>query len=59
MAASTWKASHAFTKEYGNSWESGPAVLAGEDPDPADSIHQALLTVTAGPAGIDGAYCSL
>jgi tetratricopeptide (TPR) repeat protein len=62
-ATPTWEASRAFVEDHpellGENVPAILAVLAGEDPGPADSIRQALLTIAAGPAGADGAYRSL
>ena len=62
IAAPSWNASRAFLNDHPELLdEEIPALLANltQDPDPAITVHQALLTLARTPSGADGAYRSL
>ena len=62
IAAPSWDASRAFFHDHPELLdEEIPGLLANltQDPDPAITVHQALLTLARTPSGVDGAYHSL
>ena len=62
IAAPSWDASRAFLYDHPELLgEEIPGLLANltDDPDPAITVHQALLTLARTPAGVDEAYRSL
>ena len=59
ITAPDWDASRAFLHDHPELLdEDVPNILANlnDEPDPAITIHQALLTLANTPAGVDGAY---
>ena len=62
IAAPSWEASRAFLHDHPELLdEEIPGLLANltQDPDPAITVHHALLTLARTPSGADGAYQSL
>ena len=62
IAAPDWDASCTFLKDHPELLDKDvPGILANlsKEPDPAITVHQALLALAHAPAGVDGAYQSL